>query len=129
MTEQEAAMNRAYANALYRQRKAAEQAYDSAVWGGALEELTRIAPHGGSHYNENNHADRPELEEVLTAALLAVDRVPAACIHLRARARRVTTTTPLLSVSEYDLDDLRSPKARAKRKAGRSSETRKRPQP
>lgn len=89
MTEQEAAMNQAYVNAVYRQRKAAEQAYDSAVWGGALEELTRELRRMGDESTIAKIATLTgrELEDVLTAALLAVDHVPAACIHLRARAR------------------------------------------
>ena len=89
MTEQESAMNRAYANAVYRQRKAAEQAYDSAVWGGALAELKQELRRMGDETTiaKIDALTGRELEDVLTAALLAVDHVPAACIHLRARAR------------------------------------------
>ena len=89
MTEQEAAMHQAYANAVYQQRKAAEQAYDSAVWGGALEELKQELRRLGDEATITKIATLTgrELEDTLTAALLAVDHVPAACIHLRARAR------------------------------------------
>lgn len=89
MTEQEAAMNRAYANALYRQRKAAEQAYNAAVWGGALAELKQELRRLGDEatITKIETLTGRELEDALTDALLAVDHVPAACIHLRARAR------------------------------------------